>query len=205
MSQTPPPQIALFGTSADPPTIGHAAILQYLTQHYEHVAIWAAENPFKVQQTPLAQRHHMLQLLIEEPPSAHPADHPIGSDRLQVYPELSHARTWQTLIAARELWPTAEFTLVVGADLIPQITTWYRAIDLLQAVRLLVVPRQGYQLKAADLALVQSFATPVTIAQITPPKAASSEYRKQGQRSRPMPTLITPSIQAYIEREQLYA
>jgi nicotinate-nucleotide adenylyltransferase len=193
MSQTPPPQIALFGTSADPPTIGHAAILQYLTQHYEHVAIWAAENPFKVQQTPLAQRHHMLQLLIDEPP--------IGPQRLQVYPELSHARTWQTLVTARELWPTAEFTLVVGADLIPQITTWYRAIELLQAVKLLVVPRQGYHLKAADLEAVQAVATGVTIAQIIPPKAASSEYRKQGQRSR----LITPSIRAYIEREQLYA
>jgi nicotinate-nucleotide adenylyltransferase len=196
-----PTQIALFGTSADPPTIGHAAILEYLTQHYDHVAIWAAENPFKVQQTPLAQRHHMLQLLIEERQN----DRPIVPRRLQVYPELSHARTWETLIVARELWPTAEFTLVVGADLIPQITRWYRAIDLLQAVKLLVVPRQGYSLKAVDLDAIQALDTPLTIAQITPPKAASSEYRKQGQQSHITPMLTTPSIQAYIEREQLYA
>ncbi len=200
MTQTPT-QIALFGTSADPPTIGHAAILEYLTQHYDHVAIWAAENPFKVQQTPLGQRHHMLQLLIEERQN----DRPIVPQRLQVYPELSHARTWETLIVARELWPTAEFTLVVGADLIPQITRWYRAIDLLQAVKLLVVPRQGYSLKAADLDAIQALDTPLTIAQITPPKAASSEYRQQGHRSHITPTLTTPSIQAYIEREQLYA
>jgi nicotinate-nucleotide adenylyltransferase len=197
MSQHLPVQIALFGTSADPPTIGHGAILQYLTQHYDHAAIWAAENPFKPQQTPLAQRHHMLQLLIDNPLSG---ERPLSPEALRVYPELSHTRTWHSLEAARQIWPTAEFTLVVGTDLIQQITQWYRAIDLLQAVKLLVIPRQGYDLQTADLAPIHALGTPMTIAQITPPKAASSEYRQQGQQS-----LTTPSIQAYIEREQLYA
>ncbi len=201
MPQHPPTQIALFGTSADPPTIGHGAILQYLTQHYDHAAIWAAENPFKSQRTPLAQRHHMLQLLIDAPLENH---QPLPPAALRVYPELSHTRTWYSLEAARALWPSAEFTLVVGADLIQQITQWYRASDLLQAVKLLVIPRQGYDLQAADLAPIHALGTPVTIAQITPPKTASSEYRKQGKQSRTTP-ITTPSIQAYIEREQLYA
>jgi nicotinate-nucleotide adenylyltransferase len=199
----PKPQIALFGTSADPPTIGHAAILQYLSQRFDRVAIWAAENPFKVQQTPLAQRHQMLQLLVDDPPE----DHPPVADRLQIHPELSHARTWFTLEAARTRWPQAEFTLVVGADLVPQITRWYRANDLLAAVRLLVMPRAGYDLSPADLEPIRALGCRVTIAQVTPPKAASSEYRKQGQRSdnRSANDLTTPTIQAYIEREQLYA
>ncbi len=201
MPQHPPTQIALFGTSADPPTIGHGAILQYLTHHYDHAAIWAAENPFKPQRTPLAQRHHMLQLLIDAPLENH---QPLPPEALRVYPQLSHTRTWYSLEAARALWPSAEFTLVVGADLIQQITQWYRASDLLQAVKLLVIPRQGYDLQTADLAPIHGLGTPVTIAQITPPKTASSEYREQGQQSRTTP-ITTPSIQAYIEREQLYA
>jgi nicotinate-nucleotide adenylyltransferase len=201
MPQHLPAQIALFGTSADPPTIGHGAILQYLTQHYDHVAIWAAENPFKSQQTPLAQRHHMLQLLLADAPSG---ERPLSPEALRVYPELSHTRTWHSFEAARALWPSAEFTLVVGADLIQQITQWYRAIDLLQVVKLLVIPRQGYDLQAADLAPIYALGTPVAIAQIIPPKTASSEYRKQGQQCLTTP-ITTPSIQAYIEREQLYA
>ncbi|MGL5832760.1 MAG: nicotinate-nucleotide adenylyltransferase, partial [Waterburya sp.] len=32
-------KIALFGTSADPPTIGHQTILQWLSQHYDHVVV----------------------------------------------------------------------------------------------------------------------------------------------------------------------
>jgi nicotinate-nucleotide adenylyltransferase len=201
MEPHPPQQIALFGTSADPPTIGHGAILQYLTHRYDHVAIWAADNPFKSQQTPLAQRHQMLQLLIDDLRGGVP---PLSPEALQVYPNLSHRRTWHSLEAAQALWPSAEFTLVVGADLIQQITQWYRAIALLQAVKLLVIPRQGYDLQAADLAPIHALGTPVAIAQITPPKTASSEYRKQGQQSRTTP-ITTPSIQAYIEREQLYA
>jgi nicotinate-nucleotide adenylyltransferase len=190
-------QIALFGTSADPPTIGHATILEYLTQHYDQVAVWAAENPFKLPQTPLAQRHQMLQLLIDDPPPLLS----LPADRVRIDRRLSHARTWFTLEAARAMWPQASFTLVIGADILPQITRWYRAIDLLQAVRLLVIPRQGYGLSAADLEPIRALGTVVTIAQITPPKAASSEYREQGQPAH----LTTPTIQAYIEREQLYA
>lgn len=40
-------RVALFGTSADPPTVGHQAILRWLSEHYDQVAVWAADNPFK--------------------------------------------------------------------------------------------------------------------------------------------------------------
>jgi Cytidylyltransferase-like len=50
---------ALFGTSADPPTLGHQAILEWLATQFDEVAVWAADNPFKVQQTPLYHRQTM--------------------------------------------------------------------------------------------------------------------------------------------------
>ncbi|WP_421657438.1 adenylyltransferase/cytidyltransferase family protein [Leptothermofonsia sp. ETS-13] len=58
--------IALFGTSADPPTAGHRAILVWLSQRYDCVAVWASDNPFKTHQTPLEHRMAMLQLLIND-------------------------------------------------------------------------------------------------------------------------------------------
>ena len=57
-------RIALFGTSADPPTAGHQEILQWLSERYDWVAVWAADNPFKSHQTALLHRAAMLQLLI---------------------------------------------------------------------------------------------------------------------------------------------
>lgn len=186
--------IALFGTSADPPTIGHGAILQYLSQRFDHVAVWAADNPFKSQRTPLAQRHQMLQLLLDA--------YPLGPGSVAVHPELSHRRTWHTLKQAQQQWPEAQFTLVIGADLVPQITHWYQAQDLLQGINLLVIPRPGYELDMASLAAIRQWGTSVSIADITPPNTASSEYRKQ---RTPSSNHLTPAIQAYIEREQLYA
>ncbi|MCS6815631.1 MAG: adenylyltransferase/cytidyltransferase family protein, partial [Cyanobacteria bacterium] len=52
--------IALFGTSADPPTVGHQAILLWLLEHFDYVAVWAADNPFKSHQASL---HHRLAML----------------------------------------------------------------------------------------------------------------------------------------------
>jgi len=39
--------IALFGTSADPPSIGHQQILLWLSKHYDRVLVWVSDNPFK--------------------------------------------------------------------------------------------------------------------------------------------------------------
>jgi nicotinate-nucleotide adenylyltransferase len=41
-------KIALFGTSADPPTAGHKTILSWLSQNFDWVAVWASDNPFKI-------------------------------------------------------------------------------------------------------------------------------------------------------------
>ncbi|MEQ8959290.1 MAG: adenylyltransferase/cytidyltransferase family protein, partial [Coleofasciculus sp. C2-GNP5-27] len=58
--------IALFGTSADPPTAAHQTILQWLSKHYDKVAVWASDNPFKSHQTSLEHRKRMLEVLISE-------------------------------------------------------------------------------------------------------------------------------------------
>lgn len=185
------PNIALFGTSADPPTIGHQMILNWLSHHFDLVAVWAADNPFKSHQTPLVHRMAMLELLIE---NAHPS-----RDNIRVYPELSHPRTLYTVERARRIWTNAEFTLVIGADLVNQLLTWHRVDELLKQVQLLVVPRPGYRLEGTALAELRWKGAQVTIADITGPDTSSTAYRENGETDG-----LTPPIEAYIHREQLY-
>jgi nicotinate-nucleotide adenylyltransferase len=200
-------KIALFGTSADPPTTGHLEILRALSEQFDHVAVWAADNPFKPHQMPIGHRMMMLRLLIQ-PLIAAPmvSDRPqaIGPSiepwaRVQVYPELSHARTVVTLHLARQRWPEAELSLVIGADLVPQLPSWYQAAQILQQVNLWVVPRQGYALADQDLARLRQLGAVITIANVAAPPVSSSDYRNQG-----VGAAVPPSIQAYIEREHLY-
>lgn len=183
--------IALFGTSADPPTAGHQAILSWLGDRYDQVAVWASDNPFKSHQTPLAHRAAMLQLLIDDiyPPR----------QNIQLHPELSSPRSLITVERARQQWPTAALTLVIGADLIAQLPRWYRVEELLQQVRLLIVPRSGYSVAEVNLEPLQQIGADVEIAQLTVPAVSSTAYRQAGNSD-----VVTPPVEAYIHREQLY-
>ena len=48
--------IALFGTSADPPTLGHEALLRELTKIFPKVITWASDNPEKKHEIPLLKK-----------------------------------------------------------------------------------------------------------------------------------------------------
>ena len=184
-------KIALFGTSADPPTVGHQTILSWLTQHYDRVVVWASDNPFKEHQTPLRDRTEMLRLAIRDLNS---------QDNISLHPELSHRYTLVTVKRAREKWGNeAEYSLIIGSDILPQIDSWYRSAELLKLVKLLVVPRAGYGIKQPDLASLKQTGGEFAIATLNAPKASSSTYRLQKDRS-----LIAASVRDYIRQKNLY-
>jgi len=185
-------KIALFGTSADPPTIGHQKILSWLSQHYDRVVVWASDNPFKQQQTPLKYRTEMLQLGIR--------DLKLTSNNINLHPELSDRHTLITVNKARQKWgQDPEFSLVIGSDILSQITSWYHIEELLPQVTVLIVPRLGYDIQEADLKLLQEIGGEFAIASLNAPKVASSTYRLEKDQS-----LVTPAVRDYIYQKQLY-
>jgi nicotinate-nucleotide adenylyltransferase len=185
-------RIALFGTSADPPHRGHAAVLNWLATQFDQVAVWTANNPFKANQTPLSNRFQMLELLISElaaPPGI-----------VQLHPELSHRRSMVSIERAQQAWPQAHFYLVVGSDLIEQLPRWYRSADIFAAVTILVVPRPGYPVDDQALAPLRQRAQVVVAAMPQPVDVSSSNYRYAEDEM-----ALTPAIQAYVSQNQLYS
>ncbi|WGV26371.1 nicotinate-nucleotide adenylyltransferase [Halotia branconii] len=185
-------KIALFGTSADPPTAGHQEILRWLSARYDWVAVWAADNPFKSHQTPLEHRAAMLRLLI--------ANMDVPLHNIAVEQDLSSWKTLETVEKAKFRWgKNAEYTLVIGSDLLSQLPRWYRIEDLLQQVQLLIIPRPGYAIDQSSLEAVQSLGGKTAIASLTGLDVSSTAYREQGDAQ-----ALTPPIIAYIHREHLY-
>ncbi|MCX7594350.1 MAG: nicotinate-nucleotide adenylyltransferase [Fischerella sp.] len=185
-------RVALFGTSADPPTAGHQAIIKWLSQRYDRVVVWAADNPFKSHQTPLEHRVAMLRLLI--------ADIDSPSHNISLEQELSSLRTLETLDKAKQRWgEDTEFTLVVGSDLLTQLPRWYRVEDLLQQVQLLVVPRPGYVIDQSSLQAVENLGAKIAIAQLNAPDVSSTAYREHGDLE-----TLTPPVIDYIHQQHLY-
>ena len=58
--------IALFGTSADPPTIGHKKILEELSKIYTFTITYASNNPQKKHKEDISTRSLLLKTLIED-------------------------------------------------------------------------------------------------------------------------------------------
>ena len=188
-----PPRIALFGTSADPPHRGHQGILTWLANEFDQVAVWAADNPYKPDQSPLGDRAQMLRLMI---------DTLAQKEKVSVHQGLSDRYSIHSIARAQEIWPNAQFSLVVGADLIAQLPKWYKAEEIFSQVEILVFPRPGYAVSGPALSGLQQVAK-VAIAH--PPNQhdiASSRYRQS--RCNEVPTDLPPVIRDYVAARNLY-
>ena len=188
-----PQRVALFGTSADPPHRGHYSILAWLAKEFDQVAVWAAENPYKPDQSPLGDRAEMLRLLIETLPDA---------SKVGVYQSLSDRYTLHSIARARQVWPQAQFTFVIGADLVPQLPKWYKAQEIFDQVDILVFPRPGHPVQGPALSALRQQAT-VAIAH--PPRqynVASSRYRQT--ECSQVPDDLPDVIRDYVTAHDLY-
>jgi nicotinate-nucleotide adenylyltransferase len=186
MSQPP---LALFGTSADPPTAGHRALLKGLAQHYGQVATWASDNPLKRHGAPLALRAQLLQALVND----------LADPRVELVQGLSSPRSLETLEQAEARWPQRPLVFVVGGDLAEQVPRWYRAAELLQRCRLAVVPRQGYRFDPVCLEPLRQLGGSPELLNLPVPATASSAIRQQ-----PSPELVPPVLWEELVKHNLY-
>ena len=175
--------IALLGTSADPPTRGHQALLQGLLGLYGTVATWASDNPMKQHGAPLGMRAQLLQALVNE----------IGDARLKLEQNLSSPFTVTTLERAETLWPSRELIVVVGSDLAAQIPRWRKADQWLSQCRLAIAPRQGWPLQPAALDALRNLGAQLDLLDLTIPASASSQLR-QAPESSQVPTSVWPLL-----------
>lgn len=186
-------QIALFGTSADPPTQGHRTILEWLSNHYDRVAVWAADNPLKTHQTPLQHRMKMLELMI--------ASLNTPQNNVQLYPELSSPRSLETVEKAASIWGNhTNFIFVIGSDLVSQIPRWYASAELLKRVDLLIVPRPGYSPAENELQTLAKMGANYQVADLNAPPVSSTAYRENGKAD-----VVDASVKDYIQAKQLYS
>lgn len=183
------PTLALLGTSADPPTAGHRALLAGLAEHYGQVATWASDNPFKQHGASLDLRAQLLAALVAD----------LSDPRIEHVQELSSPRALITVLSAAERWPRHELVFVVGGDLAAQVPHWWRAAELLQRCRLAVVPRQGFNLDPAALDAIRALGGRPELLHLPVPATASSSIRRH-----PSPEQVPPALWAELVRHNLY-
>ena len=172
-------RIALLGTSADPPTCGHQALLEGLLHLYPRVATWASDNPQKSHGAPLELRATLLQALVRQ----------INDPRLEQHQELSHPFTIRTIDQATARWPDAELVFVVGSDLAVQIPGWKQSDQWLDRCRLAIAPRKGWPLTAEALNQLKLLGARIDLLTLQVPASASSKLRQCPQKQE-MPAAV---------------
>jgi nicotinate-nucleotide adenylyltransferase len=133
-------RVAIFGGSFNPPHVGHQLVALYVLETAAVDELWFVpcwKHPFDKNLESYVDRLRMTELAaVALGPRVRVSD---VEARLG-----GESRTLLTINNLRSSHPQHEFLLVIGADLVPELPSWYGADELLRSVRLLVVGRGSY-------------------------------------------------------------
>ena len=115
--------------------------------------------------------------------------------------------TSDTLRELKTEYPDAEFTLLVGADMLHTLDTWHEADYILRAAQICAFPRKKGQLPSMRkdaAALRDRFGAEIRLLEELKPLAASSTEIRRALRFRGGTGALTDAVYGYIVKNRLY-
>ena len=182
-------KVALFGTSADPPTNGHKIIIEELAKIYNNVISYASNNPSKKHKENLFFRSLLLKTLISD----------FNVPGIYFDQDLSSPWAITSIKRCKKKYNHKKIDFVIGSDLLEEIFVWKNINKLLQEVDLLIIPREGYPINSNKLKLIRENNGRFIISLFKVPKISSSFIRKRIDYSE-LPNCLIPII----EKNNLY-
>ena len=159
--------IALFGTSADPPTIGHKKILEELSNIYSYVITYASDNPKKNHKENIFFRNLLLKSLIKD----------INNPKIIFNQKISSQWAIESIEECKKIYPFSKVDFVIGSDLITEIFSWKNFDKIIYAVKLLIIKREGYPIESKTLKMLKTNKVIFEISSLNIPNISSSMVR----------------------------
>ena len=159
--------IALFGTSADPPTIGHKKILEELSKIYAFTIGYVSNNPNKNHKEDISIRSHLLKTLIED----------LDNPKLLLNQSISSQWAVESIKKCKKIYESNNLDFVIGSDLIKDIFYWKNFDKITDEVSFFVISREGYPVESSTLKLLENYKVKFKISNIKIPNISSSKLR----------------------------
>ena len=159
--------IALFGTSADPPTIGHKIILEELSKIYDFTIGYVSNNPNKNHIEDISIRSHLLRTLIED----------LDNPKILFNQSVSSQWAVDSIKKCKRIYEFDNLDFVIGSDLIKDIFCWKNFDKITEEVSFLVILREGYPVESNTLKMLETYNVKFKISTIKIPKISSSKFR----------------------------
>ena len=178
-------KIALFGTSADPPTSGHKKIIEELSKVYKTVISYASDNPYKNHSANLYFRSLLLKTLIDD----------LSIPNIIFDHDISSKWAINSIQKCKTKNRSKSIDFVIGSDLINEIFSWEKINEIIEEVNLFIIPREGFPIESNNLNLFKENQFSFEIASFNIPKISSSVVRKNNKYSN-LPQSLIPIIKA---------
>jgi len=159
--------IALFGTSADPPTIGHKQILEELSKIYSFTISYVSNNPNKKHKEVISIRSHLLKTLIED----------LDNPKIIFNQSVSSQWAVVSIKKCKRIYELNNLDFVIGSDLIKDIFYWKNFDKITDEVSFLVILRKGYPVESNTLKMLETYKVKFKISTIKIPNISSSKFR----------------------------
>ena len=182
-------RIALFGTSADPPTIGHKKILEELSKIYTLTISYVSNNPNKKHKEDISIRSHLLKTLIED----------LDNPKLLLNQSVSSQWAVESIKKCKKIYEFNNLDFVIGSDLIKDIFYWKNFVKIIEEVSFLIILREGYPVESNTLKMLETYNVKFKISTIKIPKISSSKFRLNFNYSN-LPT----SLIDFVKKNNLY-
>ena len=160
-------RIALFGTSADPPTIGHKKILEELSKIYAFTIGYVSNNPNKNHKEDISIRSHLLKTLIED----------LDNPKILFNQYVSSQWAVESIEKCKRIYELNNLDFVIGSDLIKDIFYWKNFDKITDEVSFLVILREGYPVESNTLKMLETYKVKFKISNIKIPNISSSKLR----------------------------
>ncbi len=159
--------VALFGTSADPPTIGHKKIIEELSKIYDFTISYVSNNPNKKHKEDISIRSHLLKTLIED----------LDNPKILFNQRLSSKWALESIKKCKKIYEFNNLDFVIGSDLIKDIFSWKNFDKIIKEVSFFIILREGYPVKSNTIKMLETYNVKFRISNIKIPNISSSKFR----------------------------
>ena len=181
--------IALFGTSADPPTIGHKKILEELSKIYDITICYVSDNPSKKHKENRSIRSHLLKTLIED----------IDNPKILFNQRVSSQWAVESIKKCKTIYEFNNLDFVIGSDLVKDIFYWKNFDRIIKEASFFIILREGYLIESNTLKMLETYKVKFKISTIKIPNISSTKFRLNLSYSN-LPT----SLKEIVKKNNLY-
>jgi nicotinate-nucleotide adenylyltransferase len=191
-------KIGIIGGTFDPVHIGHLLIAEQARDHMNLDKVWfiPTGHPPHKQGKAISPAHHRLEMVkiaTEENSAFEVLDWEIKREKLSY--------TIDTVNWAVKTYPSYQFSLIVGTDMVNNLPSWYQVEKLVQQVTIIAMHRPGFTLESLPEFIQEKVCWVEDAVEISLSSSQLREHITSGQSFR---YAVPREVCHYIKEHQLY-